>query len=237
MKTVLAALAGFASAMLLFAGGAYSTLLLLTAEPGRPHAANADVADLWTSEPRRIDVSAQRLERAEPLPTARTAAAESADAAGGAGVASASGRTIDPGIAPATAGLAPVNGDRIAAAAAAGREARERDLWMHVAWCSDRYRSYRPEDNTYVSYGGERRICETEYLSGASQAGMTIGASEAVYVEAAASEALPSAIAGDENIAMMDAGHVQSCFARYRSYRPQDNSYQPYGGGPRRQCE
>ncbi|MER9071791.1 BA14K family protein [Mesorhizobium sp. M0904] len=23
----------------------------------------------------------------------------------------------------------------------------------------------------------------------------------------------------------------------YRSYRPEDNSYQPYSGGPRRQCE
>ncbi|SIT59259.1 conserved hypothetical protein [Mesorhizobium prunaredense] len=31
--------------------------------------------------------------------------------------------------------------------------------------------------------------------------------------------------------------HVQCCFSRYRSYRPEDNSYQPYSGGPRRQCE
>ena len=30
--------------------------------------------------------------------------------------------------------------------------------------------------------------------------------------------------------------HIRSCFARYRSYRPEDNSYQPFDGGPRRQC-
>lgn len=28
-----------------------------------------------------------------------------------------------------------------------------------------------------------------------------------------------------------------ACEQRYRSYRPQDNSYQPFAGGPRRQCE
>ena len=31
--------------------------------------------------------------------------------------------------------------------------------------------------------------------------------------------------------------HVRWCSERYRSYRPEDNSYQPYGGGSRRQCE
>ncbi|MER8725965.1 BA14K family protein [Mesorhizobium sp. M1027] len=30
---------------------------------------------------------------------------------------------------------------------------------------------------------------------------------------------------------------MQYCFSRYRSYRPEDNSYQPHSGGPRRQCE
>jgi hypothetical protein len=34
----------------------------------------------------------------------------------------------------------------------------------------------------------------------------------------------------------VDGDHVQSCFDRYRSYRPEDNSYQPFDGGPRRQC-
>ncbi len=37
--------------------------------------------------------------------------------------------------------------------------------------------------------------------------------------------------------AQLPPHHVDYCFSRYRSYRPEDNSYQPYSGGPRRQCE
>ena len=35
---------------------------------------------------------------------------------------------------------------------------------------------------------------------------------------------------------LASSDHVAYCFSRYRSYRPEDNTYQPYGGGPRRQC-
>jgi hypothetical protein len=35
----------------------------------------------------------------------------------------------------------------------------------------------------------------------------------------------------------VDTAQADWCFARYRSYRVEDNSYQPYAGGPRRQCE
>ncbi|WP_363220799.1 BA14K family protein [Mesorhizobium sp.] len=45
---------------------------------------------------------------------------------------------------------------------------------------------------------------------------------------------VPSQEAG---AAWLPPDHVQYCFSRYRSYRPEDNSYQPYSGGPRRQCE
>ncbi|MFI0848857.1 BA14K family protein [Mesorhizobium sp. IMUNJ 23232] len=30
---------------------------------------------------------------------------------------------------------------------------------------------------------------------------------------------------------------MASCFARYRSYNPEDNSYQPHGRRSRQQCE
>ncbi|WP_404947050.1 BA14K family protein [Rhizobium terrae] len=30
--------------------------------------------------------------------------------------------------------------------------------------------------------------------------------------------------------------HEEWCFARYRSYRAEDNSYRPFEGGPRRTC-
>lgn len=35
----------------------------------------------------------------------------------------------------------------------------------------------------------------------------------------------------------VSADHVDYCFSRYRSYDPSDNTYQPFDGGPRRQCE
>ncbi len=33
----------------------------------------------------------------------------------------------------------------------------------HVAWCLDRYRSYNPRYNTWVSYGGAVRQCISPY--------------------------------------------------------------------------
>jgi hypothetical protein len=49
------------------------------------------------------------------------------------------------------------------------------------------------------------------------------------FVSAANSDEMTGAYFGSE--------HVQACFERYRSYWPEDNTYQPYGGGPRQQCE
>ncbi len=40
-----------------------------------------------------------------------------------------------------------------------------------------------------------------------------------------------------DDSAYAGSDHASYCFGRYRSYRPEDNSYQPFGGGPRRQCE
>ena len=34
----------------------------------------------------------------------------------------------------------------------------------HVAWCSQRYRSYRAYDNSYQPYNGPRRECVSPYL-------------------------------------------------------------------------
>jgi hypothetical protein len=51
---------------------------------------------------------------------------------------------------------------------------------------------------------------------------------EEISPEAEAAQASGRAVRGD---------HVDYCFSRYRSYDPQDNTYQPFDGGPRRQCE
>lgn len=95
----------------------------------------------------------------------------------------------------------------------------------HVAWCSSQYRSYRPDDNSYISYSGEVRECISPYSDA------EVKLQEGISMQASAAEPSSSSDAG------ATAEHIDSCFARYRSYRPEDNTYQPYGGGPRRQCE
>jgi hypothetical protein len=96
---------------------------------------------------------------------------------------------------------------------------------QHVSWCGSRYRSYDVASNTYLTFSGEVRDCVSPYLTGLApqwegDEGEVIAASdEPTYVDA------------------HSVGHAQACMDRYRSYRMEDNSYQPYGGGPRRQCE
>jgi hypothetical protein len=94
----------------------------------------------------------------------------------------------------------------------------------HVRWCFARYRSYDPGDNGYNSFSGVRRQCISPYLEGDEEG--------AAYAQAIATEGTdgPFGYVGSPE-------HVQSCFDRYRSYRPEDNSYQPFGGGPRVQCQ
>lgn len=89
----------------------------------------------------------------------------------------------------------------------------------HVAWCSDRYRSYQPETNSYTAYSGESRPCISAYWTS----------------EMIANKSEEQFSTSNESIAL-SREHVQDCMSRYRSYRPEDNTYQPYGGGPRRQC-
>jgi hypothetical protein len=50
-------------------------------------------------------------------------------------------------------------------------------------------------------------------------------------------EISPQAEAALEQGRAVSGDHVDYCFSRYRSYDPDDNSYQPFDGGPRRQCE
>ncbi|TIN28620.1 MAG: BA14K family protein, partial [Mesorhizobium sp.] len=86
----------------------------------------------------------------------------------------------------------------------------------HLAWCASRYRSYHPDDNSYLSYSGQLRPCISPYLEAANAGdGDENGAGLGVY-------------AADDSGAELSADHVDYCFSRYRSYRPEDNSYQPY---------
>ena len=122
---------------------------------------------------------------------------------------------------------APDPTNRSAVAPDAVEEQQVRLPPAHVSWCADRYRSYNPDDNSYRSYSGQQRPCVSPYLDTTADHG-TQQPAEVSYVEGGAGPLVAEDFSDN---------HVQSCFSRYRSYRPEDNSYQPYSGGPRRQCE
>lgn len=90
----------------------------------------------------------------------------------------------------------------------------------HLDWCAHRYRSYNPATNSYRAFSGEMRGCTSPYSEQA-------GSREEVATQNAMT------VAGR-------AGGNQAasawCVEHYKSYRAQDNSYQPFEG-PRRQCE
>lgn len=90
----------------------------------------------------------------------------------------------------------------------------------HVAWCSRKYRSYDPQTDSYRPYSGGTEPCVSPYSSGA------------------AAEAGATTLAMNDNANPgYSQAHIRDCMNRYRSYRVSDNTYQPYGNVPRRQCE
>jgi hypothetical protein len=110
----------------------------------------------------------------------------------------------------------------------------EKTTLAHIQWCSQRYRSYRPEHNSYRSYSGSQRIC----ISPFSDARGTRRDEQLQHADLKMDQPyVESAAEGEEMTTLLTPQHIASCFARYRSYRPEDNSYQPYGGGARRQCQ
>jgi hypothetical protein len=249
VKALSAVLGGFVLTLAVFASGLAFALWILSAEPVRPVAPTSSVAELWPREPRKVNPASQQLERlparevpevaevpeapkgpevpevpevaAIPADQARTdqipvdRTAKPADAA-----APAPDATATASIKPAT----PATDEQQAMPAA------------HVEWCASRYRSYRPSDDHYTSYSGEQRRCISPYLE-AGAADRAAADDGANYVEATEAWSMDGEVASDETGAWLPPDHVEYCFSRYRSYRPEDNSYQPYSGGPRRQCE
>jgi hypothetical protein len=190
-----------------------------------------DVADLWTEQPRKVDTAAQHYERipalqipSDPNPSAEAQIAATTELAS-----------------------APVDAIKTASVQSAasedpGRPASEQLPTAHVEWCANKYRSYRPEDNSYTPYSGGRRPCVSPYLDDSAVAERVSPApsdadSYAELVDDPSSPVLLQyASTGADGGTYFTSDHVQYCFSRYRSYRPDDNTYQPHGGGPRRQC-
>ncbi|MGX5850279.1 BA14K family protein [Mesorhizobium sp. PL10] len=201
MKAALALIAGFVLTLAVFASGLAFAAWLIVAKPVHQAGPADSVSQLWTKDAQKIDKAAPGLERvAAAQPPAPDAAARM--------------QSPDP---TTTSAVAPDMGEQQAALPAA-----------HVSWCADRYRSYNPDDNSYMSYSGQQRPCMSPYLDANAAEQTAQQPAEVSYVEGAAPLVATADLSDD---------HIQSCFSRYRSYRPEDDSYQPYSGGPRRQCE
>jgi hypothetical protein len=205
MKAILGLVGGFVLTLAVFGSGLVFAAWLLASKPVHQAGPVASVAELWTRSARPVNKSAQSLER---VPATQPAAPDAA--------ARARAQAAPPEPDPTLTGA-------VATAAAEGAVLPA----SHVSWCASRYRSYNPQDNSYMSYSGQERPCVSPYFDAADDgAGLSANVS---YVSA--DNASLVATTG------LSADHVDSCFSRYRSYRPEDNSYQPYSGGPRRQCE
>ena len=248
MKPIYGAIAvatGFVVSLGMFAGGAGTAAYFIAIEPDHRPGPSVDVADLWTATPRSVAGGAQDLER---LP-ARTGSALATPAAAAA--------AADTAPAPQQVVDKPADVDQATTASLpTGSDQPPMDLVsQHVAWCFDRYRSYRVEDDSYTPYAGGRRACVSPWSGdlaawaegpasddAATDNAMEIGYQNAVDDGSLGDPIVRGAESGELFYATADTGfglsedHIDYCFSRYRSYRPEDNSYQPYGGGPRQQC-
>ncbi|MER8470202.1 BA14K family protein [Mesorhizobium sp. M1328] len=209
MKALFAIFGGFVLTLAVFASGLAFATWLLIAKPVRP--AVPVSSELWTKDPRPVNQASQRLER---LP-ARAVPVRTSE--------------VDRSSKPADTAAASIPDTTATGSIQPPAEEQQALPAAHVEWCASRYRSYRPDDNRYTSYSGQQRPCISPYLN-AGDDGSYVEASDTSSVEGYAPSDEPGA-------AELSSDHVQYCFSRYRSYRPEDNSYQPYSGGPRRQCQ
>lgn len=226
MRPVTASLAmfgGFAISLGLFVGGMGAATYLIAVEEKQGPRPSVDVADLWTSYPRRVEPARQNLERlparnVEAPDAPRTAAEE------------------QPTDAISTASVRDENEEELARLAQLAA--------AHVAWCRSRYRSYDEGTDSYTSYMGEERPCVSPV---SKEFGRILADDDSPRPEpnvflaegpADLDSGLPAAqfVSNTVEAGYLNDDHVRDCFNRYRSYRPEDNSYQPHGGGPRRQC-
>ena len=234
MKPLLSLLGGFLMSLGMFASGVAVASYFLYTEPAPRAAPSVDVSDLWTGEPRTVNTTVQPFER---LPALQPASATEPSAEPQTDTADAMPKTSAPVDSIATGALQTAPGqaeadEEIALSSAA-----------HAQWCANRYRSYRPADNSYTSRSRGQRPCISPYsreLEAAAEPAQPALPEAESYAEFEADELL---LQGEEPLLQYASGggaagsdHVSYCFDRYRSYRPEDNSYQPFGGGPRQQC-
>lgn len=252
MKALLAILGGFVLTLAVFTSGAAVAVWFLAAKPVHEPGLNMDQAKIWTEQPREVDTASQGFERLPARPVApdpnsstefevevagqqaEELMADNELALETSGIEAAEDLPSEPLDMTATGSIQPIESEEQPAPSAGFNAA-------HVEWCANRYRSYRPRDNSYTPYSGGRRICVSPYTEVAAGSPEVVspppdeGDSYAEGADASSSRMEYVSAETSENAYLTDE-HVSYCFSRYRSYRPEDNTYQPYGGGPRRQC-
>ena len=218
MKTIAALIAGLLLSLTTFVAGLAIALTFLNAGEPEHRLDSQNIAALWPAEPVAVDKASQSFERlpARPAPKEQKVAVMRKAGTG------AKPKRPETEVSPRT--------------------------WKtvaHVEWCSRRYRSYSAEDNSYRPYGGGRRACQSPYSTVAAAEPADID--ETTQTVTTVSEEQPAkedeqpvvdqvALESTTGANPDSEEHIMSCFARYRSYRPEDNTYQPLNGGPRRQC-
>ena len=213
MKIFLAIVSGFVVTLSLYAAGFVTAVVFRRAEPTPVWKPSRETASVWTLDPVAVDGRDRGLDRLPPRRATEVSLAENGDT-----MPENADFDTEP-VVDNTPTAALVEEDDAEFAQDPTADQRR----AHVQWCADRYRSYRVEDNSYTPYGGGRRECVSPIIDAFASAG-----DEDAYAEAMAPE---------ETTGRLSSRHIQSCFDRYRSYRPADNTYQPYNGGPRRQCQ
>jgi hypothetical protein len=251
VKAVIGIISGFVVSLFMFAGGAGIAAYLLAVEPVPDQRPSQDTADLWSAEPRRIDTQQQEFVRTASIAPEGSAADLSTTTSGypveddTAEQANTEPMDVDP---MQTGSAEPLEEMEVVALEEADMDRPSRQeimgplLVAHLNWCRDQYRSYRPETNTYRAYQGGQQECVSPYMQDIQAAAMLEEQDYAAStpVESAEPRDASSVIyyaANDRQPSMsVDSDHMRDCARRYRSYRFEDNTYQPYGGGPRRQC-
>lgn len=239
MKPVLLLLASLVLAVLIFLSGVVITANVI-AKPEQHRFANMDTPDLWTSQPKPVDPSKQQYQRLPPATPPGSVAADASskpDAPVTGPVAATQSAAATPNAGAANTEVDNTVTGAVNPAPQASMDARASGIGnppqpapaigpAQAAWCYARYRSYRVEDNSYQPYNGPRRQCRPPPGSDAATEAAVETRQEPE--RPAESEPVPSEAVG---------AHEEWCFARYRSYRVEDNSYQPFDGSPRRQCQ
>jgi hypothetical protein len=173
-------------------------------EPKKLH--NIDISSLWTSHPMPVDRSKQNLERLPALvaqPQQASYPSRRMDVLAASTIRAA---TLIDQPSDVDDDYGPDDGG--------ASQASEAPRGVAV-WCNKHYRSYRASDNTYQPYSGARRQCLPP---------LTASPPNSVTSEA------PQHLSSMARAGSSSDEHAQWCFARYRSYNSDDNTYRAFSG-------